>query len=121
MLSGESAVGRYPEKALGVLRVVSQRIERWCREEKHHESMRLPELSTVLNERISEQICNSAALMANRLEADAIFVYTRRGKMASLLSRNRPDCPIFAFTDNPSIRQVGLLSCLMVWREVRSR
>jgi pyruvate kinase len=105
MLSGESAVGRYPEKALGVLRVVSQRIERWCREEKHHENMRLPELSTVLNERISEQICNSAALMANRLEADAIFVYTRRGKMASLLSRNRPDCPIFAFTDNPSIRQ----------------
>ncbi|GAQ82590.1 pyruvate kinase [Klebsormidium nitens] len=105
MLSGESAVGRYPEKALGVLRTVSQRIERWCREEKHHETLRLPELSTILNERISEQICNSAAQMANRLEADAIFVYTRRGKMASLLSRNRPDCPIFAFTDNPSIRQ----------------
>lgn len=31
MLSGESAVGAYPEKALGVLRQVSTRIEEWCR------------------------------------------------------------------------------------------
>ena len=31
MLSGESAVGVYPEKALGVLRQVSTRIEEWCR------------------------------------------------------------------------------------------
>ena len=31
MLSGESAVGAYPEKALAVLRQVSTRIEEWCR------------------------------------------------------------------------------------------
>ncbi len=31
MLSGESAIGAYPEKALGVLRQVSTRIEEWCR------------------------------------------------------------------------------------------
>ena len=31
MLSGESAVGAYPEKALGVLRQVSMYIEEWCR------------------------------------------------------------------------------------------
>ena len=31
MLSGESAVGAFPEKALGVLRQVSTRIEEWCR------------------------------------------------------------------------------------------
>ena len=31
MLSGESAVGAYPEKALGVLRQVSTYIEEWCR------------------------------------------------------------------------------------------
>lgn len=30
---------------------------------------------------------------------DVIFVYTRHGDMASLLSRNRPNPPIFAFTD----------------------
>jgi pyruvate kinase len=41
---------------------------------------------------------------ASKLGADAIFVYTRRGYMASLLSRNRPDCPIFAFTEEQSVR-----------------
>ncbi|XP_024372930.1 pyruvate kinase isozyme A, chloroplastic [Physcomitrium patens] len=105
MLSGESAMGLFPEKALSVLRTVSLRMEEWCRENKQHASDRLPELSSALNDRISESICSSAAQMANRLGADAIFVYTRRGYMASLLSRARPDCPIFAFTDTKSMRQ----------------
>eukprot|EP00249_Psilotum_nudum_P014971 c25098_g1_i1 orf=484-2454(-) len=104
MLSGESAMGQYPEKALSVLRTVSLRMEQWCREEKLHESLCLQQLATVLPDRISEQICNSAALMANKLEVDAIFVYTKGGHMASLLCRNRPDCPIFAFTNSRNVR-----------------
>ena len=36
MLSGESAVGAYPEKALAVLRQVSTRIEEWCRRAPSH-------------------------------------------------------------------------------------
>lgn len=39
---------------------------------------------------------------ADNLGVDAIFVYTRHGKMASLLSRNRPNPPIFAFTNDNS-------------------
>ncbi|BBN08758.1 pyruvate kinase [Marchantia polymorpha subsp. ruderalis] len=105
MLSGESAMGAYPDKALSVLRQVSLRIEKWCREEKNHENTRLQELSAALPDRISEQICNAAAQMANKLEVDAIFVYTRRGYMAQLLSRCRPDCPIFAFTDSKNVRR----------------
>lgn len=31
MLSGESAAGAYPDKAVGVLRAVATRIEEWCR------------------------------------------------------------------------------------------
>ncbi|KAH7852939.1 hypothetical protein Vadar_031229 [Vaccinium darrowii] len=41
MLSGESAMDHFPDKALSVLRSVSLRIERWWREEKCHESMGL--------------------------------------------------------------------------------
>jgi pyruvate kinase len=105
MLSGESAMGLYPQKALDVLRGVSLRMEHWCREEHHGDRYQLPELSSAPTEKISEQICNSAAQMADKLGADAIFVYTRRGYMASLLSRNRPDCPIFAFTESQNVRQ----------------
>lgn len=107
MLSGESAMGQYPEKALTVLRSVSLRIEKWWREERCYEAMELPDVaaSAPLCDQISEEICNSAAKMANNLEVDALFVYTTTGHMASLLSRCRPDCPIFAFTTTPSVRR----------------
>lgn len=36
---------------------------------------------------------------------DAIFVYTKHGRMASFLSRNRPNSPIFAFTNDESTRK----------------
>lgn len=58
----------------------------------------LPQLTDRLDGRVSEELCASAAQMANNLNARAIFVYTRRGYMANFLSRCRPDCPIFAFT-----------------------
>ncbi|KAF8392303.1 hypothetical protein HHK36_022645 [Tetracentron sinense] len=123
MLSGESAMGQFPEKSLAVLRSVSLRIERWWREEKRHEAMKLSDIASSFSDSISEEICNSAAKMGkhlliqistgqldknsatNNLEVDALFVYTKSGHMASLLSRCRPDCPIFAFTTTTSVRR----------------
>ncbi|XP_009795971.1 pyruvate kinase isozyme A, chloroplastic [Nicotiana sylvestris] len=105
MLSGESAMGQFPEKALTVLRSVSLRIERMWREQKCHEVIELPSIASSFSDSISEEICNSAAKMANNLEVDALFVYTKNGHMASLLSRCRPDCPIFAFTTTTSVRR----------------
>ncbi|KAI8011799.1 hypothetical protein LOK49_LG06G02875 [Camellia lanceoleosa] len=104
-LSGESGMDRISEKALTVLRSVSLRIERWWREEKRHEAMELEDITSSFADSISEEICNSAANMANNLEVDALFVYTKTGHMASLLSRCRPDCPIFAFTTTTSVRR----------------
>lgn len=105
MLSGESAMGQFPDKALTVLRTVSLRIERWWREEKRHESVPLQAIGSSFSDKISEEICNSAAKMANNLGVDAVFVYTTSGHMASLVSRCRPDCPIFAFTTTTSVRR----------------
>lgn len=104
MLCGETAMGRYPMKCVGVLRSVALRMEGWVRTE-HHVSVRLPVIGTGIDARVSEEICASAVSIANHLEAKAIFVFTRRGYMASFLSRQRPDCPIFAFTDDAEVRQ----------------
>jgi pyruvate kinase len=104
MLSGESAVGAYPGKAVDVLRAVATRSEEWVRQERHGQLV-LPHLTTGLAGRVSEELCASAAAMANNLGARAIFVFTRRGYMANFLSRCRPDCPIFAFTDQQPVRQ----------------
>lgn len=68
-----------------------------CRQDKYGQIV-LDALTAVPDGRTGEELCASAASMANNLGVRAIFVYTRRGYMASFLSRCRPDCPIFAFT-----------------------
>ncbi|KAL3621062.1 hypothetical protein CASFOL_035974 [Castilleja foliolosa] len=104
MLSGESAIGPFGQKALFVLNTTSSRMELWSREENRQDVLSQRNLGSSLPDQIAEQICNSAARMANNLGLDAIFVYTRHGQMASLISRNRPNPPIFAFTNNSSTR-----------------
>ncbi|XP_076886596.1 pyruvate kinase isozyme A, chloroplastic-like [Bidens hawaiensis] len=102
MLSGESAMGLYGQKAISVLRMTSTRMEQSGREVNQHSV--LPRIGESLPDQIAEQICNCACQMANKLEVDAILVYTMHGQMASLLSRNRPNPPIFAFTNKSSTR-----------------
>lgn len=77
MLSGESAMGQFPERALAVLRSVSLRIERWWREEKRYEAMELPDVASSFSDKISEEICNSAAKMGKlRCTFDALAIYS---------------------------------------------
>ncbi|EEF40301.1 pyruvate kinase, putative [Ricinus communis] len=104
MLSGESAIGSYGQKALSVLRMVSNRMELWSHAEQRQANIHKFQLRETLQDRVAEEICTSAVEMANHLGLDAIFVYTKHGYMASLLSRNRPYPPIFAFTDEASTR-----------------
>jgi pyruvate kinase len=106
MLSGESAVGIYGPKALGVLRGVARRMEARVAEDKGAlGAPALPQIGANSDGRVSEELCASAALMANSLRCAAVFVYTRRGYMASFLSRCRPDPPIYAFTDDAAVRR----------------
>ncbi|CAN1284830.1 Pyruvate kinase isozyme A, chloroplastic [Linum perenne] len=104
MLSGESAIGSYSHKALSVLRMVCNRMETSNHHENRHISLVRHKLGGSLADCVAEEMCNSAVTMANNLGVDAIFAYTRHGEVASLLSRNRPNLPILAFTDDESTR-----------------
>lgn len=75
MLSGESAMGQFPEKALSVLRSVSLRIEKWWREDKHREAMELPDIASSFSACISEEICNSAAKMGMKTAFLPIMIF----------------------------------------------
>lgn len=75
-----------------------------CRQEKHGQ-LALPPISATSDGLVSEQLCAAAAATADALRARALFVFTRTGRMASLLSRCRPDAPILAFTDRQEVRQ----------------
>lgn len=111
MLSGESAVGPFADKALSVLYMVSARMELSSRQENRQSFLPNCQLAGSLPDLVSEQICCSAVELANNLAVDAIFVYTKHGYMASLLSRSRPNPPIFAFTDHPNIQK----SMALLW------
>lgn len=63
MLSGESAIGSYGQKALCVLRMASSRMELWSREENRQSALHQRQLGVSLPDRIAEQICNCAVEM----------------------------------------------------------
>ncbi|NTV15133.1 MAG: pyruvate kinase [Desulfobulbaceae bacterium] len=97
MLSGETATGKYPFKALATMDVVARRIERQMG------------INTAVQVKISnkpkDEIARSAAILNNNLQAVGTLVITRRGLMAVLLSKCRPNAPIFAFTNTSHVRR----------------
>ena len=97
MLSGETAAGNHPLRALAVMDIVATRIERKLSEDK--------KVIVDVTDDPKEQLVMNAAIMGNNVMADAILVFTRRGYMASLLSRCRPNSSIFAFTNTTHVRR----------------
>ncbi|MDH5299561.1 MAG: pyruvate kinase [Desulfobulbaceae bacterium] len=97
MLSGETATGRHPLKALEVMDVVARRIERQLDLD--------PKVRVPASDKPKPEIARCAAILANNLQASAILVFTRRGLMAVLLSRCRPAPPIHAFTNTTHVRR----------------
>ncbi len=97
MLSGETAAGKYPCETIQVMDRVARRIEKKKREDT---TIRVNTSADV-----KEEIARSASIMANNLATQAILVFTRRGNVATLLSRCRPNPPIFAFTNMSTVRR----------------
>lgn len=97
MLSGETATGKHPRKAVEVMDAVARRSEQ--------------QLALDLTVRVKvtskpkEEIARSAAILSNNLRAAGTLVITRRGLMAVLLSKCRPVAPIFAFTNTTHVRR----------------
>ena len=87
MLSGETAIGKYPVEAVEVLSKVAEKADVLLSE---HEKM------LELRGTISESVSNAAVLLAKEINADALLILTRSGKTARLISRHRPSMPIFA-------------------------
>ncbi|KAJ6415593.1 hypothetical protein OIU84_004400 [Salix udensis] len=98
MLSGETAHGKFPLKAVRVMHTVALRTE-----------SSLPGNTTapahsVYKSHMGEMFAFHATIMANTLSTP-IIVFTRTGSMAKLLSHYRPASTIFAFTNEERIKQ----------------
>ena len=93
MLSGETAVGRYPVVAVETMANLAMRAEASLREYGYLQKI-LPHPSHAITEAISQ----SAVRMVEQINAAAIFSLTETGFTSRLISKHRPDCPILAVT-----------------------
>ncbi len=98
MLSGETAVGKYPVETVETMSTLAQRAESQLREYGYLQKI-LPHPSNVVTEAVSQ----AAVAMANQLKAAAIFSLTSTGFTSRLVSKHRPDCPILAITPAPGV------------------
>jgi len=95
MLSGETAVGKYPVRAVREMAEVCEGAEQFP----------LPEGLTRHRigdyfERIDEAIAMAVMYSANHLDVEAIIALTESGSTALWMSRIRSDIPIYAFTSH---------------------
>jgi pyruvate kinase len=99
MLSGETAHGKFPLKAVKVMHTVSLRTEATMAD-----GGAPPNLGQAFKNHMSEMFAFHATMMSNTL-GTSLVVFTRTGFMAILLSHYRPSGTIFAFTNEKRVQQ----------------
>ena len=105
MLSGETSVGEHPVLVINTMRGIIDMAEK--EPEVYLRNMSVNPESRTYN---SDVVCMSAVQMAGTLEAQAIAAMTNSGYTAFQLSRHRPPCNIFIFTDQkPLIKALSLV------------
>jgi pyruvate kinase len=92
MLSGETAVGKYPVETVRTMAKIIKQTERNINYKK-----RFYDLEIRVNS-VSNAISHSAATSAHDLDAKAIITVTFSGSMARKISRFRPQVPIIGAT-----------------------
>ena len=91
MLSGETAVGKYPLESLITMSKIAVKTEENIRYANRFNN-RVPELSSSVTSAISHATCSTA----HSLGASAIIAFTQSGKTARMVSSFRPAVPIIA-------------------------
>jgi pyruvate kinase len=114
MLSGETAVGKYPIRCI-------ENIHKIARASEQLPGMNFSE-KLIIND-IKQNVAQSAVSLAESIDAKGILVITRRGIMAQYLTNCRPfKTHIYAFTnDNRTRRQLFLNRGVMAHRILFSK
>ncbi len=91
MLSGETSVGKYPDRCVEVLDRVARRTE------QRYPSGRFASDAPLKTNK--HKVVKSAVVLANSIPGSKLLVFTKGGVTAHLLAHQRPEsAPIFAFT-----------------------
>ncbi len=115
MLSGETAVGKYPLEAVQTMARIAHEAERLFDYEgwtAHMEGLggraahAAPESAAEPDYRaITEVVCQAADRIGDKLGAKAIIALTRSGTSARMVAKHRPSSLLIAVTDSPTTRR----------------
>ncbi len=98
MLSGETAVGKYPVESVRTMAALALRAEASLREYGY-----LQKILSHASNLVTEAVSQAAITMAHHLDAAAILTLTETGFTSRSISKFRPDCPILALTTSPQV------------------
>ena len=105
MLSGESAMGKYPLEALQTMARIAEETEKHL----NSEAYKTRHIDAVSEKNISNQVSYSAVATADALGAKAIVAPTISGFTARMLSKWRPSATIYGLSPSEkTIRQMQL-------------
>ena len=101
MLSGETAVGKYPIAALKTMERIAEEIEATTLAADWAPPPYLQRQTADVTEAVSYATCSTAYEVC----AQAIIAATSSGRTARTISKYRPHTPIIAVTPNPSVQR----------------
>jgi pyruvate kinase len=109
MLSGETAVGKYPVEAVETMDRVARRIESETGFLEDTSDFGAPVTRSRDNRTVTGAIAGAAVEATHRLGAPFLITLTTSGFTARLIAAQRPRVPILAVTDNErTYRQLAL-------------
>ena len=118
MLSGETAVGKYPLRAVKAMAMIAEQAEKDALDMQAYRGMHYKNDF----EDITNAVCDAACITARDMEAKAIITVTNTGRSARRMSKFRPIQPIVASTpDKLTYNQLalswGVYPVLALWQD----
>lgn len=120
MLSNETAVGKYPVEAAGVLSKVAQAVEADLEKRGH-----LLKFVRDDNMRITNATCLNATKLAHDIQAKYIVAVTRSGYTAREIAKYRPSIPLLVFSSDATVARkmsivYGVKRTFVQWIELEN-
>lgn len=109
MLSGETAIGAHPHKAIKVINRVALDIEQNCQRGTHNLFIPRKKLAAGAIS-ATEAIGQAACRVAEEVKALAILAFTQTGNTATLVAKYRPAIPVYAVTPSTKVQRRMCLS-----------
>jgi pyruvate kinase len=106
MLSGESAIGRFPQEAVAMLAKVAAFTESHRRNSNCQTGKRIARAPASAAEAIASLVEHAL----DTVPCSAIFVPSQTGKTARAIASQKPDCWVVAASDRPAVCQALVFS-----------